>query len=387
VWFTLVLVTSLFSKDEQGYFYTFGSIISIQVFFELGLLTIVTQFIAHEAAHLHWKNRTELEGEEYHRSRLASIVRLSTKWFLGITVVMLMVLLLVGNYFFCYYNAHLQVGWQTPWVLLSVSTCLMLLLDSALAIVEGLGEVKAVTKFRLIQQVVNLSLLYFFLGNNLKLLSAGFALMIATSITAIFFFKSNYRKVILNIWRIRVTDKVNYRKEVLQFQFRVSVGYICGFLIYSLFNPVLFATQGAVIAGKMGATLTVLNGLTLLSLSWITTKVALYSNYVARKEFQVLNKSFTKNATISVVVFAIGSLVFILVVSFLREYMPSYADRFLDIPPLLIFTANQIVNVIAFAQGYYLRSFKQEPLFIPSMVMAVLSGVSTILSSKYLGIT
>jgi O-antigen/teichoic acid export membrane protein len=120
---TLLIITRLLNKNEQGYYYTFWSILSIQVFFELGLTTITTQYIAHEAAHLSWKNKSELSGDEYYRSRLASIVRLSVKWFLILAVVLFFVLLFAGRYFFLTYNAGLDVNWQLPWLFLSASTC------------------------------------------------------------------------------------------------------------------------------------------------------------------------------------------------------------------------------------------------------------------------
>lgn len=52
---TLVFISLFLSTEEQGYYYTFGSIIAIQVFFELGLNSIITQYAAHEVAHLQWE--------------------------------------------------------------------------------------------------------------------------------------------------------------------------------------------------------------------------------------------------------------------------------------------------------------------------------------------
>jgi hypothetical protein len=58
----------------------------------------------------------------------------------------------------------------------------------------------------------------------------------------------------------------------------------------------------------------------------------------------------------------------------------------LNIVPVVFLGLTQIANVIGFSQGYYLRSFKKEPFFIPSIVMGILSGTSTLLCSKYFGI-
>ena len=54
---TIFFIARYLSPEEQGYYYTFGSIVALQVFFELGLTGIITQFVAHEASHLSWNGR------------------------------------------------------------------------------------------------------------------------------------------------------------------------------------------------------------------------------------------------------------------------------------------------------------------------------------------
>ena len=46
---SIFFISTFLSGVEQGFYYTFGSIVAIQVFFELGLTGIITQFVAHEA--------------------------------------------------------------------------------------------------------------------------------------------------------------------------------------------------------------------------------------------------------------------------------------------------------------------------------------------------
>ncbi len=41
--FTVVFIVKFLSPEEQGFYYTFGSIVAIQVFFELGLTGIITR--------------------------------------------------------------------------------------------------------------------------------------------------------------------------------------------------------------------------------------------------------------------------------------------------------------------------------------------------------
>lgn len=49
---TIFFLAKYLSQEEQGFYYTFGSLVAVQVFFELGLTNIITQFVAHEYAYV-----------------------------------------------------------------------------------------------------------------------------------------------------------------------------------------------------------------------------------------------------------------------------------------------------------------------------------------------
>ena len=97
---TLIFIAKCLTKVEQGYYYTFGSILAIQIFFELGLSGIITQFVAHENAKLIWQNRTSFTGSEESGSRLSSLLRFTVKWFGVISVLLFLGLLIAGYFFF-----------------------------------------------------------------------------------------------------------------------------------------------------------------------------------------------------------------------------------------------------------------------------------------------
>ncbi len=384
---TLLLIAHLLDKNQQGYFYTFLSIASIRIFFELGITGILTQYVAHEAAHLSWKNGFELTGDEYYLSRLGSIIHLAVKGFSVLTLLLFITLLLAGNIFFTTYNAELNVNWQLPWVVLCVSTCLILLLDLLFALFEGLGKVRETAQLRLVQQIVNLVFLTIFLLTDLQLLAYGLALLISNLAIVIWMTNRGFFATFKNLWRIPISSKINYREEVLPFQFRIALGSISTYFVFQFFSPVLFATQGAVVAGQMGATQTFLNGIGIISISWITTKIPLFSNLVATKKFDDLNLNFRRSTIISVIVCLAGLVFFMAFLSFLKLYYPSLAQRFLPIVPVLFLGFTQLANVIGTSQGYYLRSFKKDPFFVSSIVIGLLTGISTVVCSKYFDVT
>lgn len=180
---------------------------------------------------------------------------------------------------------------------------------------------------------------------------------------------------------------VNYTKEILPFQSRIAIGNFSNFFIFHLFNPVLFATQGSVIAGQMGATQAFLGGIATVASSWFSTKVPLFSQLVAKRKFRLLNLSFKKNLITAVIVCISGLIVFNIALLIIKSYFPQYGNRFLGFEPIIFLSLTHLANVIGIAQGYYLRSFKRDPFFVSAIVIGLLTGLSTIVCSQYFNVT
>ena len=125
---TIFLVAHFMSQEEQGYYYTFNSILSIQMFVELGLGGIITQFIAHEFAFLRIKNN-QIEGGETHLAKLASLTRFFAKWYVVAAFLLFVILFLIGFSFFQSYSTNDTIEWRLPWLILIIATSLNLLLS------------------------------------------------------------------------------------------------------------------------------------------------------------------------------------------------------------------------------------------------------------------
>ena len=168
------LVIKFLSFEEQGFYYTFGSIVAIQIFFELGLNGIITQFVAHEFANLGYDNELTIIGNEYNKSRLSSLLHFCVKWYLLFSFVLFIVLIISGYCFFTkFQKTDINVNWLMPWLLLSLSTALNLLLSPIVAFVQGLGKVKEIANFQLHGQFARLVIVSAGLIFGLKLYVLG----------------------------------------------------------------------------------------------------------------------------------------------------------------------------------------------------------------------
>ena len=284
---SIIFISKYLTGIEQGFYYTFGSIVAIQVFFELGLTGIITQYVAHEASHLTLNNLQQFEGEEKYKSRLGSLLRFSIKWYAIISILLFLALIIIGFIFFERYDqSEGTVSWRIPWILISLGTAIKLFQSPLTSLLMGIGKVKEMSKIGFYQQIILPASAWIGLVCGFKLYVVGISTILAALIWNIYISKTSMQRILTNLWKEKITTRVQYMKEIFPFQWKIALSWISGYFIFQLFNPVLFATEGAVVAGQMGMTLAALNGIQSLSLSWLNTKVPLYSRLIALKDYE-----------------------------------------------------------------------------------------------------
>jgi O-antigen/teichoic acid export membrane protein len=385
---TVIFIARNLSKNEQGYYYTFSSILAIQVFFELGLSTVITQYVAHEIVNLKWVSQTNLEGDEVYQSRLASLLHFCFKWFSRISAFLFVLLIGAGYYFFSNFGSDTThaINWQFPWAILAFTTSCFLVIDPLMAFLEGMGKVKDIARMRLVQQTVYVIGLIIFLLCGFKLYSSALATFLAFLSILYNFFASGFSKILSNLWKLKSRWTVSYRKEIFPYQWKIAVSWISGYFIFQLFNPVLFATEGTVVAGQMGMSLAALNGVLGLSMSWISTKVPLFSNLIAQKDYNELDKVFFTSFKKSVAIVSLGLLVLFAAVYMLQYLNLPLGKRFLPPLPLGFMCVSFLFNCIAFSLATYLRCHKAEPLLSQAVVFAICSALSTVILGNFFGV-
>lgn len=387
---SVLLVASLLSGVEQGFYYTFASILAVQLFFELGLGGIITQFVAHERAHLEEQDGV-FSGNAKHLSRLAYLLHFCIKWYALLAVGLVVVITTVGFVFFYeFYDSAEPVRWQLPWMLLVLVTAVNFIISPISAYIEGLGKVAEIAKVRFVQQLVSPVLLWGGLFVGLRL----FVVVLAPLATAVIFFAMGgglFGPMLKNLYRIHIEDKVNYRTEILPYQWRIALSWVSGYFIFQLFNPVLFATEGAAIAGQMGMTLSILNSIQALALSWITTKVPVMSSYIAMGAYVDLDLLFNRTVK-QMMSLVVSTLVLMFVAVFgidhfhITLFGVAISTRLLPLLPMGLMMVALLANQYISSVATYLRCHKKEPFLVNSVVGGVLCALSTVLLGKYYGV-
>lgn len=389
---TIFFLTTFLTGAEQGFYYTFGSLLAMQVFFELGLTGIMTQFVAHESAHLTLNDKGQYEGSDYYRSRLASLVQFCVKWYSILSVVAFVFLTIVGFVYFDKYGSNeSDVDWQIPWVLVCIGTCIRIFQSPFNSILMGLGKVKEMSMIGFYSQLIQPISIWICLVLGLNLYCAGISCIISVGLWQILVDKEGLTKLILNLYKIRVNERVAYLKEIFPFQWKIALSWVSGYFIFQLFNPVLFATDGAIVAGQMGMTLQGLNAIEAFSYSWIGTKIPRFSGLIALKNYEELDSLFSKTKRQMVAVCSFLLAVFFLFVFILKETKFEImgniiGDRFLDYLPMALMVFPVFLMQFTNCWATYLRCHKEEPFLYNSIVTGVLCLLSTFFLGRKFGI-
>ena len=284
--FSVVLYATCLTKEEQGYYYTFASVLAIQGFFELGFTGIMTQFVAHEHAHLKWDiDGIGLDGESKFRSRLASLLHICVKWYSLVAILFLIVLQFAGTFFFEEFGKDEGVDWKLPWAIISCMSAWSLFTSPLFSFMNGLGLVKDMAKMNFYRTIVNTIILWGCLLFGLKLYSMAFSAIVSALFVLLYFATHNFFKILLDIWKTEIQERVSYMKEIFPYQWKIALSWMSGYFIFNFMNPVIFATVGSVAAGQFGMSLNVLNQIRNFAMSWITTKIPLMSRLIELKEY------------------------------------------------------------------------------------------------------
>lgn len=371
---SIVLIPLFLSPTQQGFYYTFASVLALQVFFELGLNQVIIQLVSHDAAHLTIHDDGTVTGDAARIHRLNGLIRLLRRWY---TFAALMFVVLAGGagwVFFVLKGGDLTVEqWGTTWVALVLFTSINLFLSPRLAVIEGTGQVGAVARLRLLQSMVGYGVMW-------TLLLVGTGLWAAVAVPAV-------SAIATSLWlrrrsgmfrqpteaKIEGLEPISWRRDVFPLQWRIGISWACGYVIFSLFTPIVFASHGAVEAGRLGMAMAVFSAITTLGLSWINAKAPNFTMHISRGESESLNRLFKAVALRSIVATALPSFVIVMLVAIGTYYDIRMVNRIASAETLFWIASAATVNTAVYTAAVYIRAHREEPMLPVSVVSAVLT--------------
>lgn len=391
---TIILIATRFSKVEQGYYYTFSGLLALQFFFELGLLTVLAQFAAHEFAFLSWGKKGEITGSEAHHGRFVDLLGKGFKWYTVSAVLLILVLIPAGLQFYAQSSAdYVDFSWRLPWALAVIGVGCNLLLIPFFAVITGSGDVASINRREMMGGMTGsiIGWLVIVSGGGLYAIPAVTTGTIVVGVVYLFKSKPRLVKTAFSsaFGRQRSSHTISWWGEVWPMQWQIALSWVSGYFIFYFFTPVLFKFHGPVVAGQMGMTLSIWHAIVATCSTWMAVKAPVFAKLIATKSWRELDVVFFQSLKQSVAVTILICSLALAGIYALQQYT-HLGERLISAQYVMFMFAALLAQVLINGFATYLRAHKREPFLYLSVFAALLQAICVIWIGKmysYQGIT
>lgn len=379
---TVLLILRFLTPVEQGYYYTLVSLVALQAVFELGFSFVVLQMAAHECARLALHPDGRIEGDAVAHARLASMLQKTLRWYLVAAVVLCVLLLPTGIYFFSRHpQTTARVAWQVPWIVAVLGTALLFFLNPFFSFLEGCGQVWQVGRMRFGQALLGAGMSWGAMLTHHGLYAPGMVNVGYAAAGLVFLYRR--RNLCAGLLRFPAREgAVSWRSEVWPFQWKIAVSWASAYFMGQILVPILFAERGPGEAGQFGMSLGVTTYLSVLMTSWMSTKATPFGQMVARGEFQRLKGLFFRTLRQAIGLYLALAIACELGVVAAHYLSSGLAVRIVSPWIFLVLLLASMSYFVVQSTAIYLRSFKREPFLVQSVVVAVSTVVLALLTIK-----
>jgi len=194
------------------------------------------------------------------------------------------------------------------------------------------------------------------------------------------------RRLCLGLLRYPAREHaVSWRSEVWPFQWKIAVSWACLYFSGQVLVPTLFAYRGPREAGQFGMSLGIATYLSVLMISWMSTKATPFGQMIARGEYPQIRRLFFRTLRQALSVFLALATICEMAMVALFSRFPRLAGRMVSPRVFALLLLASMSFFIVQSMSVYLRSFKREPFLAQSIVIAVSTVLLSFLTMKWWG--
>jgi hypothetical protein len=371
---TLVLIAQNFTAEVQGFYYTFWGVIALQTFFELALPQTVITTASHQWRFLSLGANNSIQGDPDSLSRLAHLTRLALVLFSACGTLFFLGVGIFGLWFFDAEGSSDAIRWRAPWLSLILLSGLTFLTTPLFSILEGCNRVASVYQLQFLRSILGNAVVWAAIPLGFGLWVPALATLVRL-LCEIAFLVVVYRSFFGSMVGRLSGAKIDWRREVWPFQYRILLKGMLSYFNADMMGPVIFHYHGAVWAGQLGMTWQILGALRGACSSWVRARYTQMGILVAGGEFRELDRVFYRVASIGLAVMAVSGAAFWLSVLAIHWAGSPYATRLL--PPastgvlLLGLQASLAVEFL----WTYIHSHRVSPYLMLTVIGSVISAI------------
>lgn len=377
----VLVIPATLTPQQQGYYFTFASLLGLQIFFELGLNQVITQITSKELA---LRAPGASDDTDPHVARIRSTMAMLRKWYRIAAFLFFVVSMLAGMTLFGHEGSLPAAEWLGPWVSLAGFTAINLYFSPMLAVTEGCGQVGQVARLRLAQSMIGFVLTWASLFAG-----AGLWAIPINAFVAIFWTsrwlndKHHVLRMFGDLKRASTTHAIDWKREVLPFQWRIAVSWMSGYLMYQLFTPLTFIHLGAAIAGQLGLTIAIFTAIQSLGVSWFSARIPAMTAYISQNDRRQLDALFRATFVRATGLTFAGCVAVLGAVAAMHALHLQLVGRLVDVATMCAIALGTVANTAIYGAATYMRAHGKEPMLPVSVTAAVLTLGAAYVASRH----
>lgn len=357
---TLVIVSTLLTIEEIGFYYTFLSIVAAQEMMEFGLGNVIRQYYAHS------NNKTDVS-----RYYTFSLV-----YYASMSVLFLIIGEVIGLIVFGGYEG--KVEWFIPW---TITVCAAAIKNLTLPISAYLDGVQLQEKLQraniwssVFSSIVLWGSLWFGFGlYSLALYMISFsAFFISQTVSEVL----KEKLICFNIEEIKLT-----LFELWSLLKKTAIVWVIGYLFWNGFNLISFGLKGAEFAGVIGFSIALARAGVNISNSMFINQTTFISRLISDGHISESVKILKKYLLVCTVFLIVGFFTFSLLKVFFQN-LPIVNKTVDAIELVIMFLYFTILSVMIIVNTY-VRCFKIEPFVWLSLFNGLFVPFSYVISLNF----
>jgi hypothetical protein len=362
------------TKEKQGLFYLFGSLVALRSLFELGAGTSVMQIAAHARQEAELAKESPLEP--------AFVVTVN-RW-MGRIALIFGTAVAAGGSIFLTIQGHGDASTLTAWLAFLAISVFQFSSEGRWALLEGSNRMAEANRLRLRNSLIQYGAQWALLFSG-----AGLFAFVGASVAAFasqeFVFHRRYGWLYAKPSAQDPARLSHFRGELVTLIKRASLTYLTGYFVFQIQQPICFHLLGTEGSVRLGFTQTIGGTLVSLSSLWVAMNFPRIAHSVADNRIDegwTLFRSRSRQTLVLAILGALGAWT----VTLLLAQVPRFAERLMDPVSTLILYSGLATQAVGLSMTYWPRAFKVEPFVRIAYVQMIATPILLWTCASFLGL-
>lgn len=357
----LPLITQKLSPREQGLFYAFQSLSTIQSIVVLGFGFIILQ----QSARILKKSNSTTE-ELLNNTEFAKLLSFASSWYIGIISIAIVVLFVYGKLILGSITSQTE---YFAWIVFGIGALIQTISNGFQNLTEGIGNVFYVACLNLFTSIVSIGSLAFFLITDFGIWAQSLSMIIgATSMLCAYIYVNRKITTLLRPNLNWIHDRT-WMQSIIKFQAKMALSTVAAFFAFNTFIPAILRIRGPEEAGKYGLALQICNSLSGIAITTMTYHRNKWGVLAATARVNQLLSEMSRVLLVVVTLFSISFFsVGLFLYSSTQTVIPQH--RIPAIPVFLLIGLAALFQAASNVLGQAARSFSDEPMLPVSIAYA-----------------